>query len=175
MWRPVRASTTSACERVRLYAEHEARQHGSPSPGQLWLFDQKPVATGEPMQLSAEANCSTKTPTAEIDELADDIGQHGILQPIVVGAADRNRSGGAKAHGCLVCGNTVANLPVKLPAKEGHLVSAAHRSGNLRRARNDWTGATLVPLLRETPWTYGVRLPSRPISSAHTNPNSAPT
>jgi ParB family transcriptional regulator, chromosome partitioning protein len=63
----------------------------SDQPG---LFDSKPITTGEPLIVAAELvdedpnNPRTKFVEAEIEELAEDIRQRGILQPIVVGAAD---------------------------------------------------------------------------------------
>lgn len=74
-----------------------SKKAGSPElarPDQPGLFDSKPVATGEPLIVATELidedpnNPRTEFVEAEIEELAEDIRQHGILQPIVVGAAD---------------------------------------------------------------------------------------
>ena len=58
------------------------------------FFEPKATATGEPLLVSVElleedpANPRTEFPDAEIDELAEDIRQRGILQPVVVRPAD---------------------------------------------------------------------------------------
>jgi ParB family transcriptional regulator, chromosome partitioning protein len=61
-----------------------------PDLAQLDLFGGKPTATGEPLMVPVSlidedpGNPRTAFPEAQIDELAQDIGQHGLLQPIVV-------------------------------------------------------------------------------------------
>jgi ParB family transcriptional regulator, chromosome partitioning protein len=58
------------------------------------LFDTQPVPTGEPLTVPIDRldqdpnNPRTEFPQQAIDELAQDIAQQGILQPIVVSAAD---------------------------------------------------------------------------------------
>ncbi len=60
------------------------------------LFDTKPVPTGEPLMVPIDRldedphNPRTEFPPQAIDELAQDIAQRGILQPLVVSAADAN-------------------------------------------------------------------------------------
>ena len=64
----------------------------SSSPTQTDFFEAK--ATGEPLLVSVAlldedaGNPRTEFPDAELDELAEDILHHGILQPIVVHPAD---------------------------------------------------------------------------------------
>jgi ParB family chromosome partitioning protein len=59
-------------------------------PGQADFFNADPVTTGEPLLASVDlldedpANPRTEFPERELQELADDIGARGILQPIVV-------------------------------------------------------------------------------------------
>ena len=56
-----------------------------------------PTPTGEPLLIPLSALCEdpdnprTEFPPAELQELAEDIRQHGILQPIVVRPADADR------------------------------------------------------------------------------------
>ncbi|MEO8125416.1 MAG: ParB/RepB/Spo0J family partition protein [Burkholderiales bacterium] len=58
------------------------------------LFDTKPMPTGEPLIVAIDrldedpSNPRTEFPQQGIDELAQDIAKRGILQPIVVSAAD---------------------------------------------------------------------------------------
>lgn len=64
---------------------------GLDQPG---LFDAKPVPTGEPLVVSIDRleedpyNPRTEFPAEALDELAQDIAQRGVLQPIVVNAPD---------------------------------------------------------------------------------------
>jgi ParB family chromosome partitioning protein len=65
-----------------------------PDLDQALLFDDKPVPTGEPLHVSIELldedpnNPRTDFPDVEIDDLAEDIRRHGVLQPIVVCPVD---------------------------------------------------------------------------------------
>jgi ParB family transcriptional regulator, chromosome partitioning protein len=58
------------------------------------LFDGKPMPAGEPLMVEIDRldedphNPRTEFPTEALDELARDIAQRGILQPLVVSAAD---------------------------------------------------------------------------------------
>ncbi len=58
------------------------------------FFEAKAIATGEPLSVSVELldedpnNPRTEFPDADLDELAEDIRQRGILQPIVVYPVD---------------------------------------------------------------------------------------
>jgi ParB family transcriptional regulator, chromosome partitioning protein len=58
------------------------------------VADQGPAITGHPLRVPLDClsedpnNPRTEFPQAEIEELADSIRQHGILQPLVVGPAD---------------------------------------------------------------------------------------
>jgi ParB family transcriptional regulator, chromosome partitioning protein len=58
------------------------------------VAEQGPAITGHPLLVPLDClsedpnNPRTKFPVAEIEELADSIRQHGILQPLVVGPAD---------------------------------------------------------------------------------------
>lgn len=60
------------------------------------LFDGKPVPTGAPLMVAIDRldedphNPRTEVPPEPLDELARDIAQRGILQPIVVSIADDN-------------------------------------------------------------------------------------
>lgn len=64
---------------------------GADQPG---LFDARPMPTGEPLMVPIDKldedphNPRTEFPTHHIDELAQDIAQRGVLQPIVVAAKD---------------------------------------------------------------------------------------
>jgi ParB family chromosome partitioning protein len=64
---------------------------GLDQPG---LFDAKPVPTGEPLVVPIDRleedprNPRTEFPAEALDELAQDIAQRGVLQPIVVNAPD---------------------------------------------------------------------------------------
>jgi ParB family chromosome partitioning protein len=66
----------------------------SSSPTQTDFFE--PKTTGEPLLVSVALldedsnNPRTEFPDADVDELAEDIRQHGVLQPIVVHPADSN-------------------------------------------------------------------------------------
>jgi ParB family transcriptional regulator, chromosome partitioning protein len=63
---------------------------------QLGLFEAKPMPTGEPLMVPIDRvdedphNPRTEFPQEALDELARDIAQRGILQPLVVSAADAN-------------------------------------------------------------------------------------
>jgi ParB family chromosome partitioning protein len=68
-----------------------------PPPGgadQRGLFDSKPMPTGEPLRVPVDLldedpeNPRTECPQAELEELALDIAERGILQPIVADPAD---------------------------------------------------------------------------------------
>lgn len=68
-----------------------------PPPGgadQRGLFDSKPMPTGEPLRVPVDLldedpeNPRTDCPQAELEELAQDIAERGILQPIVADPAD---------------------------------------------------------------------------------------
>ena len=103
---------------------------GSPElagPDQPGLFDSKPVATGEPLIVAADLidedpnNPRTEFVEAEIEELAEDIRQRGILQPIVVGAADeaghhRIRHGAKRLRAARRAGLTA--VPVTIASAE---------------------------------------------------------
>lgn len=60
------------------------------------LFDAKPMPTGEPLMVSIERldedsrNPRTEFPPQDMGELAQDIAQRGVLQPIVVSPADES-------------------------------------------------------------------------------------
>ena len=62
--------------------------------GQADFFEAKAIATGEALLVSVTQleedpyNPRTEFPDAEIEELAEDIRQHGILQPVVVHPVD---------------------------------------------------------------------------------------
>lgn len=64
---------------------------GADQPG---LFDARPMTTGEPLTVPIDQldedphNPRTEFPAHHIDELAQDIAQRGVLQPIVVAAKD---------------------------------------------------------------------------------------
>ena len=60
------------------------------------LFDAKPIPTGEPLMVSIDRldedprNPRTEFPPQDMEELAQDIAQRGVLQPIVVSPADES-------------------------------------------------------------------------------------
>ena len=68
------------------------KQNAAPAPNQADFFEAKIIATGEPLLASIglldedPANPRTEFPEADLDELAEDTRQHGILQPVVVGS-----------------------------------------------------------------------------------------
>ena len=65
-------------------------------PDQQVLFDTRPVATGEPLLVNIALidedpnNPRTEFPEDALDELAEDIQQRGVLQPLVVHPADND-------------------------------------------------------------------------------------
>jgi ParB family chromosome partitioning protein len=72
------------------WAPSKPDQIGPVSSGQADFFNAKPVPTGEPLLAPIElleedpGNPRTEFPEGELAELAADIGEHSILQPIVV-------------------------------------------------------------------------------------------
>lgn len=64
------------------------------APNQADFFEARAIATGEPLLVSIELldedpdNPRTEFPDADLDELAEDIRERGVLQPIVVHPAD---------------------------------------------------------------------------------------
>lgn len=99
------------------------RTHGPElsSPDQPTLFDPKPVTTGEPLLVNIAlidedpSNPRTEFPDAALEELAADIRQRGILQPIVVHPADlagryRIHFGSMRLRAARRCG--VAQVPI---------------------------------------------------------------
>lgn len=97
-----------------------------PDISQFDLFAGKAVATGEPLVVRVELidedphNPRTEFPDADIDELADDIRQQGLLQPIVVQLAGvagryRIRFGAKRLRAAIRAG--LAEVPVTLCAR----------------------------------------------------------
>lgn len=88
------------------------------------LFDTKPVATGEPLLVNIALidedpnNPRTEFPDAVLDELADDIRQRGILQPIVVHPMDsaghyRIHFGSMRLRAAKRCGVTQVPIAIR--------------------------------------------------------------
>ncbi len=75
-----------------LWPTSKLQRPGPSQADEPGLFDSKPVPTGEPLLVLIDCidedpdNPRTEFSDADIDELADDIRQHGVLQPIVVRA-----------------------------------------------------------------------------------------
>jgi ParB family chromosome partitioning protein len=74
------------------WKQAKSERAASSSPAQADFFEAK--ITGEPLVVSIDLldedsdNPRTEFPDADLDELAEDISQHGVLQPIVVHPAD---------------------------------------------------------------------------------------
>ena len=88
------------------------------------LFDTQPVPTGEPLMVPIDrldqdpSNPRTEFPQQAIDELAQDIAQRGILQPIVVSAADKGgryriRFGSQRWRAARIAGLTTVPVTVR--------------------------------------------------------------
>ncbi|HEU5296703.1 MAG TPA: ParB/RepB/Spo0J family partition protein [Burkholderiaceae bacterium] len=106
-----------------LWPSRRTQRPEPPRPDQQALFDTKPVATGEPLLLNIALidedpnNPRTEFPDAALDELADDIRQRGILQPIVVHPADlagryRIHFGSMRLRAAKRCG--IAQVPIAI-------------------------------------------------------------
>jgi ParB family transcriptional regulator, chromosome partitioning protein len=73
-----------------LWSSSKTRRAGQSDADEPGLFDSRPAPTGEPLLVPIDRidedpdNPRTEFPDADIEELADDIRQHGVLQPIVV-------------------------------------------------------------------------------------------
>lgn len=106
-----------------LWPTTRTQRREPPLPDQQALFDTKPVATGEPLMVNIALidedpnNPRTEFPDAALDELAADIRQRGILQPIVVHPADlagryRIHFGSMRLRAAKRCG--IAQVPIAI-------------------------------------------------------------
>lgn len=114
-----------------------------PPPGgvdQRGLFDSKPTPTGEPLRVPVDLldedpeNPRTECPQAELEELALDIAERGILQPIVADPADaagryRVRFGAKRLRAARQAGLLVVPVTVATQAHDAY----AQVAENLKR------------------------------------------
>jgi ParB family transcriptional regulator, chromosome partitioning protein len=82
---------------MRAFSNTSARHPTKPlNLDQLGLFEAKAMPTGKPLMVAIDQldedphNPRTEFPSEALDDLARDIAQRGILQPLVVSAADEN-------------------------------------------------------------------------------------
>lgn len=106
-----------------LWPSSRTQRPEASRPDQQVLFDSKPVASGQPLLVDVALidedpnNPRTEFPDAVLDELADDIRQRGILQPIVVHPADlaghyRIHFGSMRLRAAKRCG--IAQVPIAI-------------------------------------------------------------